>query len=78
MNPYKDGGPAHPLQNADYTYAYGGHPGMSLRDWFAGQTLTGYIAHLGAQNIHASKYAEECAAEAYAMADAMLIKRDES
>lgn len=51
--------------------------GMSLRDWFAGQALPGYVQHLGAQNIHASNYIMECATEAYAFADAMLAARDQ-
>lgn len=52
--------------------------GMSLRDWFAGQALVGYIAHLGSQDIHASNYINECAQEAYALADAMLSEREKS
>lgn len=49
--------------------------GMTLRDWFAGQALPGYVQHLGSQNIHAGNYIEECAREAYAFADAMLAAR---
>lgn len=33
---YKDGGPAFARVSNDYTI---GHPGMTLRDWFAGQAL---------------------------------------
>jgi hypothetical protein len=51
-------------------------PGMTLRDYFAGQALSGYIAHLGSQDIHASGYAKECAVESYAFADAMLKARE--
>lgn len=46
-----------------------------LRDWFAGQALAGYIAHLGSQDIHVGSYTDECAAEAYRLADAMLAAR---
>lgn len=50
--------------------------GMTLRDWFAGQALPGYVQHLGSQNIHAGNYIEECAREAYAFADAMIAARE--
>ncbi|MEY9098853.1 hypothetical protein ABIA24_001762 [Sinorhizobium fredii] len=48
--------------------------GMSLRDWFAGQALAGYLAadqlnHVGAD------LAAECA---YRYADAMLAEREKS
>lgn len=39
--------------------------------------LTGYIAHLGAQGIHACKYNSECGSEAIAIADAMLDQEQE-
>jgi len=38
------GGPAFPIQNAQYTEAYGGAPGMDLRDWFAGQIMASLIS----------------------------------
>lgn len=46
-------------------------PGMSLRDWFAGQALVGFIASPAL----ASLAANEIAADAYALADAMLAAR---
>ena len=45
-----------------------GHPGMTLRDWFAGQAL----AHQYTQHDGDSKMA---AAWAYAIADAMIAER---
>lgn len=49
--------------------------GMSLRDYFAGQALVGYIVNIGANGHHAGSYIDECAIEAYAIADTMLAKR---
>jgi hypothetical protein len=47
-------------------------PGMSLRDWFAGQALSGQLAN---------RYQDQCsegqhARRAYDIADAMLAARD--
>lgn len=57
-----DGGAAFPSHE---------QPGMSTREWFAGQALIGIIvsaAVLGGSQPDA----KECAAAAYAVADAML------
>lgn len=50
---------------------YAHQNGMSLRDYFAGQTLAGLI-------IHADGWAppEQIAKDAYSCADAMLIERE--
>ena len=60
-----DGGQAYPTGNP----TQGGHDGMSLRDWFAGQAMT----HI-ADSCYGSlvQRADEC----YALADAMLAQRD--
>jgi hypothetical protein len=63
-----NGGPAFPHHDAGDT---GTRPGMTLRDWFAGQALAGYLAanpepELGSMN---------AAGAAYRYADAMLIER---
>lgn len=56
------------------TFAEAEHPGMSLRDWFAGQALAGMLA----SETDGSTYREDHAAErAYRMADAMLTARKE-
>ena len=53
MSALPDGGPAFPggpggdsMQGEDgrISHQYPGHPGMTLRDWFAGQALQGMIA----------------------------------
>lgn len=61
------GGPAFAHGNPEQ----GGDPGMSLRDWFAGQALE--IALSGA-SYHGDDY-NEAAMKAYAIADAMLSAR---
>lgn len=80
-----DGGPAFPTMGDDFTapgpdgsrhpksaYGFEGAPGMSLRDWFAGQALQGMLA--GADNPNLSYGAKS----AYQYADAMLAERDEA
>lgn len=47
-------------------------PGMSLRDWFAGQMLSGFVAN---PTITTTKI-RQIAKEAYMMADAMLKERE--
>lgn len=68
--PINDGGAAFPLK-----YAIGMQPGMTLRDWFAGQALTGLIASgvpvAGKRELTALDYAPV----AYQMADAMIAQR---
>lgn len=46
--------------------------GMSLRDWFAGQALSGLLASESDDQIYPTA---GCAQRAYAMADAMLAVR---
>jgi hypothetical protein len=67
----EDGGPAFPLREEDGGGGYYQHVGMSLRDWFAGQALAGWLArnHLADEN--------ESAVLAYIVADAMLAERKE-
>ena len=70
-----DGGPAFPMPRQDIDlngeFVKFGSPGMSLRDWFAGQCLSGHIAWEGLEGIDA----ELIAACAYEMADALLAQR---
>lgn len=79
----EDGGPAFPYE---YTHEsldhvpYGElgtprkerrvHPGMSLRDWFAGQVLAGLCA-----NPECDGDFDAFSRDAYALADAMLAER---
>lgn len=74
----KDGGPAYPtdtlsalgaaLNNPAMTFK---HPGMTLRDYFAGQVLNGLMSD-GCDTDHLP----ELATVAYEMADAMLAERE--
>lgn len=71
-----DGGPAFPSEER---YKEGDewfvrqHPGMSLRDWFAGQALIGMFA----AGIHMITMDDnKIAKSAYVMADAMLAARE--
>jgi hypothetical protein len=78
-SPINDGGPAFPhdiqeLGNAHRT----AQPGMTLRDWFAGQALAGWLASYGESACHpVSDGAQaDSAAHAYEMADAMIAARE--
>jgi len=80
-----DGGPAFPVKREPYQEPFGGNtfdpstPGMSLRDWFAGQAL----AAMGESVMVAGKDADMDPYEAsavlalasYAIADAMIEER---
>lgn len=48
------------------------HAGMSLRDWFAGQSLSGLVV----TGSHGGASWPDVAIAAYALADAMIIERD--
>jgi len=73
----KDGGPAFPAFSvSEYREdGYGGtfsitERGMSLRDWFAGQALAGYMV------TDPDVLPELAAKMVYAIADAMLAERE--
>lgn len=63
-----DGGAAFPKPNCDELHA---ELGMSLRDWFAGQTLAGMIA----ENEWYTQSTTTVAMRAYQLADAMIAAR---
>ncbi len=72
--PPSDGGPAFPYafqHEDDSHFTSGGFaPGMSLRDWFAGQALAGLLS------CHSHQAGEDFdAKQSYAFADAMLTER---
>lgn len=79
MTKINDGGPAFPAE----AFAAQHCPGMSLRDWFAGQVAS---AILGDREqwlafIHDRRGCspeEHVASEAYAMADALLAERSKA
>lgn len=76
-----DGGPAFPRppftpwtrhdNAADAGFASTGHPGVSLRDWFAGQALVGFMA-----DPEQTGSAGDISRAAYSLADAMLRARE--
>ena len=72
MNKIEDGGPAFPSEQSetqDGTWNQTYDPGMSLRDWFAGQALAD-LASLTESNSDIA-----IAKTAYRIADAMIAAR---
>ena len=70
-----DGGPAYPNDipiSNDERFV---HPGMSLRDYFAGQVIAGIFAGKWAQMPHMNPE-QAFANTAYTVADAMLRRRE--
>jgi hypothetical protein len=66
-----DGNPAFPITAGQQVY----NTGMSLRDWFAGQALSGAMSTLGeVHNIRWGDVARDC----YIASDAMLAARAEA
>lgn len=73
MTKHLGGGPAFPETGIEYTDADGIYRtcrGMSLRDWFAGQALSGVIINTTWKTL------DEAAISAYIAADEMLKKRE--
>lgn len=86
----KDGGSAFPMSRAHFTP--GGDrmvsadwtPGMSLRDWFAGQALAGHVASEDSRTYTGGCSIEQWRADlaatdaryCYSLADAMLAARE--
>jgi hypothetical protein len=56
---------------------YPGHDGMSLRDWFAGQALTGLLASTD-YDVNPHGFTGNAALMAFKIADAMLAERERS
>jgi hypothetical protein len=78
MSGFNDGGPAFPLAYTE-TNEHGvqfpfTHPGMSMRDWFAGQVAAGIAAFSGTAGV--SYGPGEIAGRAYQVADAMIAARE--
>jgi hypothetical protein len=75
-----DGGPAFPIQcffddgSRSVPIEYG-QPGMTLRDYFAGQALAGFLAAPGRTGEKARDNSGRAAYWAYVQADAMLEAR---
>jgi hypothetical protein len=69
----KDGGPAFPSVGEGFNNPLYSAPGMSLRDWFAGQVMTGICANAAwNENGWAAR-----ARAAYDAADAILSARQQ-
>jgi hypothetical protein len=81
MSDKDDGGPAFPNTitvgpaGDEYHPADHGVSGLSIRDWFAGQALAGFIAGLYAGD-NSGWTVDGNVTAAYEYADAMLAKRD--
>lgn len=84
MSTINDGGPAFPRSDAGYSPT---QDGMSLRDWFAGQTLAGLISSAeehypgprgdpGALKEWSDSVDARWAKYCYKMADAMIAARE--
>jgi hypothetical protein len=50
--------------------------GMTLRDWFAGQALTGMLSHQSAASIDGPASDIFVAGAAFQFADAMMVERE--
>jgi hypothetical protein len=72
--PSNDGGAAFPVVDGYHKDGRhrGGESGMTLRDYFAGQALAGYVANENSWTVTCAKSAED----AYNYADAMLAARE--
>jgi hypothetical protein len=81
MSAPKDGGPAFPismnmLKTTENEAVFGSHPGLSLRDWFAGQALTAIGTWSPPGTFSTADVFTSKAKWAYAQADAMLRARE--
>jgi len=69
-----DGGPAFPVEPHDEistTFEYSSHPGMSLRDWFAGKAMQSILVGIECGPNDVANVVES----AYILADAMMKQR---
>lgn len=75
MDPKHNGGPAFPLDNPRMLEdgdLFKQFPGMSLRDWFAGQALAGWLASYAGADPDMTPDPTSTAALCYRIADAMI------
>lgn len=73
MSKTNDGGAAFPIPCTNLPGSYAAQPGMTLRDWFAGQIAAGMAAFSGTAGICYGP--SEIAGRSYQVADAMLAAR---
>ena len=83
MNDTPNGGPAFPcvlsrvVRSATKSATVQDeHPGLSARDWFAGQALAGILTTASEMTAAARNDVRRIAQDCYTMADAMLAARD--
>lgn len=69
MSEKPDGGPAFPVWDTSQNVPL---PGMTIRDWFAGQALAGLTARSSTVGAPLRSFASD----AYKLADAMLDARE--
>lgn len=80
--PINDGGPAFPIpgwpSHGDGPPQFSPYGGMTLRDYFAGQALAGWLSSYSPAHIHPvqNDTHESVARDAYALADEMLKARE--
>lgn len=77
MNPIATGGLAFPFNAGEHGIEPS--PGMTLRDWLAGQAMPAIIAAISAgqhTSAHPGSAVQQIAADSYEVADAMIAQRD--
>ena len=74
MSDPDDGGSAFPF--AEATTDFSVSPGMTLRDWFAGQAIIGMTSQSERKVNDVKSYARIFARDAYTFADAMIAARN--
>lgn len=83
MSKINDGGPAFPSEYVDYAADEIGNDvpifarssGLTIRDWFAGQAMQARLTGLSLPRLDIRN---AIAADAYAIADAMLAEREKA
>lgn len=76
MTKTNDGGPAFPHDNQELGDRHRvAQPGMTLRDWFAGQALVGLMSDPGLRPDKLAEF-QHMAVRLYQVADAMLAERE--
>jgi len=80
MSAKDDGGQAFPTEfyeteHGDRVQTFAGSPGMTLRDWFAGQAINGMLANGLGPNSQWTDDPPSAARWAYEIADAMIAER---
>ena len=83
MTDKHDGGPAFPVTFTDGDGNSVAIPGMSLRDWFAGQAMQAFAGQpetmgraMKSMGMDLGRIGEAISKAAYATADAMLAERE--